>query len=111
MRSVLVVAMAAALGLGAGCTSAGMRAGRSIDGAQGSASRAPAGASSCLAGTYQLDDGSRVDIGPTDGSRLRWRRADGTSGALGPAPPGRPIPTTTSSSPTTPSPRPGKRGG
>ena len=36
----------------------------------------------CRIGSYRLRDGSIVDIGPTDGAQLRWRRMDGTTGAL-----------------------------
>ena len=36
----------------------------------------------CHIGAYRLDDGSLVDIGATDGPHLRWRREDGTTGAL-----------------------------
>ena len=36
----------------------------------------------CRIGTYHLQDGTDVDIGPTDGPHLRWRRKDGTTGAL-----------------------------
>jgi dienelactone hydrolase len=36
----------------------------------------------CLIGSYRLHDGSFVDIGPADEGRLRWRRFDGTTGAL-----------------------------
>jgi hypothetical protein len=36
----------------------------------------------CHIGAYRLTDGSLVDIGATDGPHLRWRREDGTSGAL-----------------------------
>jgi uncharacterized protein len=36
----------------------------------------------CRIGTYHLDDGTDVDIGPTDGRHLRWRRKDGETGAL-----------------------------
>src|SRR5207244_9459986 len=32
--------------------------------------------------TYHLQDGADVDIGATDGSHLRWRLKDGTTGAL-----------------------------
>ena len=39
-------------------------------------------AGDCRIGSYRLRDGSVVDIGPTDGAGLRWRREDGTSGAL-----------------------------
>ncbi len=42
----------------------------------------------CLAGTYRLNDGSLVDIGVTSGHGLRWRRKDGTTGALTKAPGG-----------------------
>jgi pimeloyl-ACP methyl ester carboxylesterase len=36
----------------------------------------------CRIGTYHLQDGSDVDIGATDGPHFRWRRKDGTTGAL-----------------------------
>ncbi|HEX7965379.1 MAG TPA: alpha/beta hydrolase [Gammaproteobacteria bacterium] len=36
----------------------------------------------CHIGSYQLADGSRVDIAPSEGGTLRWRRFDGTTGAL-----------------------------
>lgn len=37
----------------------------------------------CHIGSYRLTDGSAVDIAPTDNSSiLRWRRFDGTTGAL-----------------------------
>jgi pimeloyl-ACP methyl ester carboxylesterase len=36
----------------------------------------------CHIGAYHLADGGVVDIGPTDGADLRWRRFDGASGAL-----------------------------
>ncbi|HVI58875.1 MAG TPA: prolyl oligopeptidase family serine peptidase [Luteimonas sp.] len=36
----------------------------------------------CRVGIYQLDDGSRVDVGPGEGEHLRWRREDGTTGEL-----------------------------
>lgn len=39
-------------------------------------------AGDCRVGSYRLHDDSVVDIGPTDGAGLRWRREDGTSGAL-----------------------------
>jgi len=38
--------------------------------------------SDCRIGIYHLRDGSDVDIGPEEGSHLRWRRKDGTSGEL-----------------------------
>lgn len=37
---------------------------------------------SCLIGDYRLADGSDVDIAPSEGDTLRWRKFDGTSGAL-----------------------------
>ena len=37
----------------------------------------------CRIGIYRLSDNSDVDIAPGDEGRLRWRRKDGTSGALG----------------------------
>jgi uncharacterized protein len=36
----------------------------------------------CHVGSYRLADGSSVDIAPSDGDTLRWRRFDGTTGAL-----------------------------
>lgn len=39
-------------------------------------------AGDCHIGAYRLADGGVVDIGPTDGADLRWRRFDGASGAL-----------------------------
>ncbi len=36
----------------------------------------------CRIGSYHFDDGSFVDIAPSDGDTLRWRRFDGTTGAL-----------------------------
>lgn len=49
-----------------------------------SADEAPAKdtAGNCHIGSYRLRDGSVVDIGASDGARLRWRRMDGTTGAL-----------------------------
>ena len=38
--------------------------------------------SDCRIGIYRLSDNSDVDIAPSDEGRLRWRRKDGTSGAL-----------------------------
>jgi len=38
----------------------------------------------CHVGAYRLTDGSVVDVGPSDGSHLRWRREDGTTGSLTP---------------------------
>ena len=36
----------------------------------------------CHVGTYRLSDGGIVDIAPSEGATLRWRRLDGTTGAL-----------------------------
>lgn len=36
----------------------------------------------CRTGTYVLADKSMVDIGPSTGTSLRWRRPDGTSGVF-----------------------------
>ena len=36
----------------------------------------------CHVGSYRLSDGTEVDIGNADDGKLRWRRKDGTSGAL-----------------------------
>src|SRR5581483_3839564 len=36
----------------------------------------------CRIGIYRLGDRSTVDIGATDGDHLRWRKEDGTTGAL-----------------------------
>lgn len=36
----------------------------------------------CHVGTYKLSDGGIVDIASSDGDTLRWRRFDGTTGAL-----------------------------
>jgi pimeloyl-ACP methyl ester carboxylesterase len=36
----------------------------------------------CHIGTYRLSDGGIVDIAPSEGNTLRWRRFDGTTGAL-----------------------------
>ncbi|MGH8213452.1 MAG: alpha/beta hydrolase family protein, partial [Rhodanobacteraceae bacterium] len=36
----------------------------------------------CRIGIYQLHDGSKIDVGATDGDHLRWRKEDGTTGAL-----------------------------
>ena len=38
----------------------------------------------CRIGIYQLTDGSKVDVGATDGDHLRWRKEDGTTGLLTP---------------------------
>lgn len=39
-------------------------------------------ADDCEVGIYQLPDGSHIDVGASDDNRLRWRRNDGTTGAL-----------------------------
>jgi len=36
----------------------------------------------CHASIYQLDDGSKIDVGVIDGDHLRWRKEDGTTGLL-----------------------------
>ena len=36
----------------------------------------------CPVGIYQLDDGSKLDVGQSDGGHLRWRKQDGTTGLL-----------------------------
>ena len=46
------------------------------------ASNAADMAGDCRIGIYRLSDNSDVDIAPSDEGRLRWRRKDGTSGAL-----------------------------
>jgi len=48
----------------------------------GAARAADASVGNCHVGAYRLTDGSVVDVGPSDGSNLRWRRADGTTGSL-----------------------------
>lgn len=39
-------------------------------------------ASSCLTGSYRMEDGSTLDIGATASGAHRWRRPDGQTGAL-----------------------------
>ncbi len=39
----------------------------------------------CEVGSYRLDDGRALDIGPGGEGKLRWRTPDGRSGALAPA--------------------------
>ena len=36
----------------------------------------------CPVGIYQLGDGSKLDVGLSDGDHLRWRKQDGTTGLL-----------------------------
>ena len=38
----------------------------------------------CEVGAYAMADGGTLDIAPDDGGTLRWRRPDGTTGALKP---------------------------
>jgi len=47
-----------------------------------SAEAPPAPPEDCRVGFYRLQDGTGIDIGNTGSATLRWRRADGTSGAL-----------------------------
>jgi len=53
--------------------------------ASASASAAAAPAPSCEVGGYRLDDGRALDIAPGAEGQLRWRTADGRTGALAPA--------------------------
>jgi uncharacterized protein len=64
-RALLVLA---ALGLGAFTVRAMASSG------------SPAG--DCAVGIYQLDDGTKLDVGLSDGDHLRWRKEDGTTGLL-----------------------------
>src|SRR3977135_3876041 len=41
-----------------------------------------AAVSDCHIGSYRLTDGSFIDIAPSEGETLRWRRLDGMTGAL-----------------------------
>lgn len=43
---------------------------------------AAAGTPGCAPSLYQLSDGAAVDIAPSEGDHLRWRRPDGTTGLL-----------------------------
>lgn len=52
------------------------------------AAAARAEAQDCHVGAYRLQDGSFVDIAPSVGPTLRWRRFDGRTGALHRAPDG-----------------------
>lgn len=45
-------------------------------------SAASAARLNCHIGSYRLKDGNLVDIAPSDNGTLRWRRLDGTTGAL-----------------------------
>ncbi|MGH8113887.1 MAG: alpha/beta hydrolase family protein, partial [Rhodanobacteraceae bacterium] len=36
----------------------------------------------CQVGIYQLDDGSKLDVGMSEGDHLRWRKEDGATGLL-----------------------------
>ena len=50
--------------------------------AGGTARAADASVGNCHVGAYRLANGSVVDIGPSEGAHLRWRRDDGTTGQL-----------------------------
>jgi pimeloyl-ACP methyl ester carboxylesterase len=50
--------------------------------ASGAARAADVSIGNCHVGAYRLADGSVVDVGLSDGSHLRWRREDGTTGLL-----------------------------
>ena len=50
--------------------------------AQGTPGGATGVSQSCVVGSYRLRDGTDVDIGASDATHLRWRRRDGTTGAL-----------------------------
>src|SRR5215469_1931686 len=43
---------------------------------------APQTIGNCRNGIYHLRNGRDLDIGTSEGSHLRWRRKDGTSGSL-----------------------------
>jgi len=43
----------------------------------------------CQVGVYRLADGQVVDIAPSEGDTLRWRKLDGSTGALKQVAPGR----------------------
>jgi pimeloyl-ACP methyl ester carboxylesterase len=45
-------------------------------------------AADCRVGSYRLADGTNVDIAPSAEKTLRWRKFDGTTGALHPHPDG-----------------------
>jgi len=50
--------------------------------ASGMAHAADASIGNCHVGAYRLANGSVVDVGPSEGAHLRWRREDGTTGLL-----------------------------
>lgn len=55
----------------------------SLAGSTAPASAVPkADAATCPVGIYQLHDGSKLDVGMSDGGHLRWREEDGTTGLL-----------------------------
>ncbi len=56
--------------------------------AGGVARAADASTDNCHVGAYRLGDGSVVDVGASEGSHLRWRREDGTTGLLASHPEG-----------------------
>jgi pimeloyl-ACP methyl ester carboxylesterase len=39
-------------------------------------------ADACLSGNYRLDDGTNLDIAPPDEGAMRWKKFDGSTGAL-----------------------------
>jgi hypothetical protein len=50
--------------------------------ASGMAHATDASVGNCHVGAYRLANGSVVDVGPSEGAHLRWRREDGTTGLL-----------------------------
>ncbi|HSN16569.1 MAG TPA: alpha/beta hydrolase [Gammaproteobacteria bacterium] len=50
--------------------------------AASAASAAPQTPSTCAVGIYQLDDGSKLDVGISVAGHLRWRKEDGTTGLM-----------------------------
>ncbi len=48
----------------------------------GTAAATAAPATDCHIGAYRLGDGSSLDIAPSEGDALRWRRIDGATGKL-----------------------------
>lgn len=58
-------------------------------GAATAPARAASSVGDCHVGAYRLADGSLVDLAPSDGADLRWRRFDGSTGALREASDGR----------------------
>ncbi len=54
----------------------------SLVGASGLAHAADTTVGDCHVGAYRMGDGSVTVVGPSTGDTLRWRRVDGTTGAL-----------------------------